>query len=65
MAVQHRPHVYFVGNQPTFETSLLQDDPEQSPCRLVLVPRFDATGTVVLVNLRTLDVRTIDIQGLV
>ena len=35
-------------------------------CRIVLVPRFKETGMVVLVNLRTLGVRTVKfaVQGM-
>ncbi|KAI9144762.1 DNA polymerase alpha/epsilon subunit B-domain-containing protein [Paraphysoderma sedebokerense] len=52
--VQSRPNVYFLGNQPEYKTSLLQDpmDPESPPIRVILVPDFSATATIVLVNLR-------------
>eukprot|EP00730_Choanoeca_flexa_P000859 TRINITY_DN10369_c0_g1_i1.p2 TRINITY_DN10369_c0_g1~~TRINITY_DN10369_c0_g1_i1.p2 ORF type:complete len:167 (+),score=30.08 TRINITY_DN10369_c0_g1_i1:67-567(+) len=48
------PNVFFAGNQPTFETAEVQLD-SGSSVRLVCVPSFSKTGTVVLVNLRTLE----------
>ena len=55
--IYSQPHVYFAGNQAAYGTALVQ-----APCegggtattRLVLVPSFTATGTLVLVNLTTL-----------
>ncbi len=51
------PHVYFTGNQPTFETRLLQDGSKK--VRLISLPSFVETGIVVLVNLKNLDVHPI------
>ncbi|GLI67880.1 hypothetical protein VaNZ11_012170 [Volvox africanus] len=53
------PHVYFVGNQPEFATRLVAGMSSSSLSagqlvRLVAVPSFARTGTIVLVNLRTL-----------
>ena len=63
------PDVYVVGNQPAFATKLAEDrgDPgsedaaERAPkrCRIVLLPKFRESGTLVLVNMRTLAVRRI------
>ncbi|KAH8833572.1 DNA polymerase alpha/epsilon subunit B-domain-containing protein [Flagelloscypha sp. PMI_526] len=56
------PDLYIVGGQPKFGTKLVKEKIEgngEARCRLVLVPSFSATGTIVLVNLRTLEVRTI------
>ena len=47
------PEVYFVGNQPRFETRLIEGSKGQR-CRMVAVPKFAETGEVVLVDLKTL-----------
>ena len=52
------PDFYVVGNQPEFSTELVEDDDEfedKRRCRIVLVPEFSKTGSLVLVNLRTLE----------
>ncbi|KAI8869863.1 hypothetical protein GQ42DRAFT_115934, partial [Ramicandelaber brevisporus] len=56
------PHIYFVGNQPEFATSIMrqhnpsprEDMEKESVVRVVMVPSFAETGTVALVNLTTL-----------
>jgi DNA polymerase delta subunit 2 len=69
------PHVFFAGNQPAFGTELWEcsttatssrDDTDaskdkllQAKVRLISVPRFDQTGLIVVVNLRTLDCTTL------
>ncbi len=73
--ISETPDFYIIGNQPDFKTKLVTEkarkqpsddgDPEvtehepEKRCRIVLVPNFHETGTVVLVNLRTLDVKTV------
>ncbi len=52
------PDVYFVGGQGRFATKLALGEDGKTQCRLVLVPDFASTGTLVLVNMRTLEVRT-------
>ncbi|KAG0661844.1 hypothetical protein C6P46_003735 [Rhodotorula mucilaginosa] len=49
------PHVYFVGNQPRFETRLVEvqpaaesEDQTVKRVRVVLVPKFSETGEIVL-----------------
>ncbi|GAA5997293.1 DNA-directed DNA polymerase delta subunit POL31 [Rhodotorula paludigena] len=55
------PHVYFVGNQPRFETRLVTvpavGREQEKKVRIVLVPRFCESGEVVLVNTATLEVK--------
>ncbi|KAI0362684.1 hypothetical protein OH77DRAFT_1585031 [Trametes cingulata] len=62
------PDVYVVGNQPAFATRLVRDEERDAEdeegeggkrCRIVLLPSFRETGTLVLVNLRTLAVRKV------
>ena len=52
------PDMYVVGNQPEFATRLVEGG-EGERCRVVLVPKFVETGTLALVNLSTLDVKTV------
>lgn len=62
------PDVYIVGNQPAFQTCLVEDGQADGEgegegkrrCRIVLVPSFAETGRLVLINTRSLDVRTVD-----
>lgn len=49
------PHVYFAGNQPSFETQLLHG-PQGQIVRMILVPSFHTTSTAVLLNLDDLSV---------
>ncbi|KAH9946304.1 DNA polymerase alpha/epsilon subunit B-domain-containing protein [Epithele typhae] len=61
------PDIYAVGNQPEFATKLVEaeGDPNADDkadrltkrCRIVLLPKFATSGTLVLVNMRTLSVR--------
>ncbi|GBF91209.1 DNA polymerase delta small subunit [Raphidocelis subcapitata] len=48
------PHAYVVGNQPEFATRVITDPTGGQTVRLVAVPSFAATGSIVLLNLRTL-----------
>ncbi|KAH9951352.1 DNA polymerase alpha/epsilon subunit B-domain-containing protein [Amylocystis lapponica] len=62
------PDVYVVGNQPRFATRVVSERGEggERRCRVVLVPGFRETGVLVLLNLRTLAVRTVQfaVQGM-
>jgi DNA polymerase delta subunit 2 len=49
------PHVYFAGNQPRFVEKLVQDESQGITARVIGVPSFAETSTIVLVNLRTLE----------
>ncbi|EFJ48321.1 hypothetical protein VOLCADRAFT_81183 [Volvox carteri f. nagariensis] len=64
------PHVYFVGNQPEFATRLLGGGSAAGAAaaagpvvRLVTVPSFVRTGTIVLINLRTLACHPLRFDG--
>lgn len=52
------PHVFFVGNQPRFETAIV-DHGGGSKTRVVLLPRFSDNGEVILVNPATLEVKAV------
>ncbi|KAI0083974.1 DNA polymerase alpha/epsilon subunit B-domain-containing protein [Irpex rosettiformis] len=70
------PDLYIVGNMDKFKTKLVVEDEDgdgserseggRKRCRVVLVPKFSESGVVVLVNLRTLKVRTVclAVQGM-
>ncbi|KAF8627893.1 hypothetical protein AX15_004190 [Amanita polypyramis BW_CC] len=56
------PDLYIVGCQEMFGTRLVKHEREDHTlqrCRIVMVPNFSETGILALVNIRTLDVRTI------
>ncbi|KZV94084.1 hypothetical protein EXIGLDRAFT_673445 [Exidia glandulosa HHB12029] len=61
-ALDASPHVYVIGNQPTFATELVQDE-NGLPIRIVLLPSFAQTGTMVMLDTETLDVRPITFQS--
>ena len=58
------PHVYFVGNQPRFDTAVIEG-PAGQTVRLIAVPKFKETGEVVLVDAETLEVELLrfDVYG--
>jgi len=49
------PHIYFAGNQPEFADRLVTDEKEGIATRVIQVPSFAETKSIVLVNLRTLE----------
>ncbi|WAR62383.1 hypothetical protein PtB15_14B478 [Puccinia triticina] len=57
------PDVFFVGNQPAFGTALRVFGPPEKPSRtrVVLLPRFSKTGTIVLVHPTTLHTQAVRI----
>lgn len=59
------PHVFFVGNQPRFDTTIVQGDQGQS-VRLITIPRFRETGQLVLLDTESLEPELVqfDIIGL-
>ncbi|KAK4049660.1 DNA polymerase delta small subunit Cdc1 [Microbotryomycetes sp. JL201] len=57
--LQQTPHVYFIGNQPRFESSFVTFDNRQQT-RVVLVPKFSETGQIVLVHSKTLECKVVE-----
>ncbi|KAF8841170.1 hypothetical protein BDN67DRAFT_1047248 [Paxillus ammoniavirescens] len=62
--LEKTPDIYIIGGMSEFDTALVrpEHDSENSTrrCRVVLVPSFSETGVLVLVNMRTLDVRRVN-----
>ncbi|KAF9999862.1 hypothetical protein BGZ65_004843 [Modicella reniformis] len=52
--MKQHPHIYYIGNQDKFATELVTGTDGQRT-RVVMLPSFASTGTIALVNLRTLD----------
>ncbi|KAF8655807.1 hypothetical protein AX16_002892 [Volvariella volvacea WC 439] len=60
------PDIYIAGGQKRFATRLVEEEADKKSkgvgrkkrCRIILVPEFSTTGTIVLVNLRTLETKT-------
>lgn len=50
--MEERPHIYFAGNQKTFNTKLSEGNGQKT--RILSIPSFKLTQTCVIVNLRTL-----------
>ena len=55
------PHVFFAGNQPHFDTAVI-DGPAGQQVRLLTIPKFRETGQVVLLDLETLDVEMLHFE---
>ncbi|OQR95909.1 DNA polymerase alpha/epsilon subunit B [Thraustotheca clavata] len=51
--IETRPHIFFAGNQPEFATKLVEG-PDNERTRIICIPSFSETGSIVLVNLRDL-----------
>lgn len=61
--IQQTPDIYIVGGQKKFGTRLATGPKgvtDTQRCRIVLVPSFSSTGILVLINLRTLDVKRVN-----
>lgn len=56
--VKDCPHVYLVGNQPKFKTTVIEGSNGQS-VRLVAVPRFKETGELLLLDAETLEIEIV------
>jgi len=61
--IKETPHIYVVGAQPEFGTKLITEQTrggEKIRSRIVLLPSFAKSGTLVMVNIRTLEVRCVN-----
>ncbi len=52
------PHIYFAGNQPRFDTTVIEG-PAGQTVRIIAIPKFKDTGTLVLLDLETLAVECV------
>ena len=59
--IEECPHVYFVGNQPAFETAIV-DGPTGQSVRLITIPKFKETGEMVLLDMDTLEVEAVKFE---
>ncbi|KAF9466421.1 DNA polymerase alpha/epsilon subunit B-domain-containing protein [Collybia nuda] len=62
--IPETPDLYVIGNQKRFATKMVTNQDENNgskriSCRIIMVPEFSRTGTLVLVNLRSLGVKTV------
>ena len=48
------PHVFFIGNQPRFDTTIIEG-PDGQKVRLLAVPSFKQTGQIILLDAETLE----------
>ena len=60
--IEECPHVYFVGNQPAFETAII-DGPAGQSVRLIAIPKFKETGEIVLLDMDTLEVEAVKFES--
>lgn len=59
--LKESPHVFFVGNQPKFETSEIEG-PHGETVRIVAVPSFRKTGQVIVMDLESLTPELVTIE---
>ena len=59
--VEECPHVFFIGNQPRFDTAVIEG-PAGQQVRIIALPKFKETGEVVLLDTATLDVELMKIE---
>ncbi|KAK2880022.1 hypothetical protein FQN49_000657 [Arthroderma sp. PD_2] len=63
--IQSCPHVLFTGNQPRFQTTIVEGGPEGAgdeafaKVRIIALPKFHETGEIVLLDAETLDVEVV------
>ncbi|KAF2015965.1 DNA polymeras-like protein subunit delta-2 [Aaosphaeria arxii CBS 175.79] len=60
LIVKDCPHIYFAGNQPKVETRVISGVADQEVL-LVAVPRFSTSKTLVLIDMETRQVDTVDL----
>lgn len=56
--IKETPQVLVIGNQPRFETRVVEGEGGVR-CRIVMVPRFDVTGEIVLLDVETKEVEVV------
>lgn len=56
--IEECPHVFFVGNQPKFDTTVIEG-PHGQEVRLIAIPKFHQTGELLLVDSETLEVEVV------
>ncbi|ERF74137.1 hypothetical protein EPUS_09233 [Endocarpon pusillum Z07020] len=59
--IEQCPHVFFVGNQPRFDTAVIEG-PAGQQVRIVAIPKFHETGQIVLLDSETLEVELVKID---
>ena len=59
--IEDCPHVFFIGNQPRFDSSVV-DGPSGQQVRLIMLPDFHETGELVLLDTDTLQVEVVRIE---
>ncbi|KAL7273410.1 DNA polymerase delta small subunit Cdc1 [Rhizina undulata] len=59
--IEECPQVYFIGNQPKFDTELIEG-PDGQSVRIVLIPKFSETGEIVLLDLDTLECEIVEFK---
>jgi DNA polymerase delta subunit 2 len=59
--IKECPHIYIMGNQPRFETGVIEG-PQGQEVRLISVPRFRETGEVVVLDLESLEVEIVRVE---
>ena len=59
--MENCPHVYIVGNQPRFESSVIEG-PDGQEVRLIAMPKFHETGELVLLDAETLECEVVKFE---
>lgn len=57
--IEECPHVFFVGNQPRFETSTIEG-PAGQQVRIIAIPKFHETGQIVLLDTESLEAELVE-----